>query len=256
MDKTIDTTQIKPASKIKYTENIKHIFKREFKAYFISPIAYIVITIFLLIIGWLFFSTFFIQGQASLSRFFYMLPVTFSFIIPAVTMRLFSEEINIGTYELLLTLPVTFKDIIMGKFLAATAFIGVMLSPTIFYAIFTSFLGGLDWGPVIGGYVGAILLAAAFCAIGLFASSLTRNQVVAFIISMTICFSLSILTEYQLYFLPNWLLDMVKVVQYISANYHFQNIAKGVLDTRDILYFLSVMFISLYGANLIMQEKK
>lgn len=237
----------------KNTPTIKHIFKKEFKSYFISPIAYIVISIFLLIIGWLFFSTFFLNAQASMTRFFSLLPITFAFIIPAVTMRLFSEEMNVGTYELLLTLPVTFRDIIVGKFLAAVAFVGTMLVPTLSYAIFTSFLGKLDWGPVIGGYLGAMLLGAAFAAIGLFASTLTRNQVVAFIIGMVICFALTLLTDFGLWFLPD---SLVKTFQYFSANYHFEQIAKGVVDSRDILYFLSLMFIALYGANLIMQEKK
>ena len=291
---------------MKNTEKIKHIFKKEFKAYFISPIAYIVISIFLLIIGWLFFSTFFLNGQASLTRLFVLLPVTFAFIIPAVTMRLFSEEMNVGTYEIMLTLPVTFRDIIMGKFLAGVAFVGMMLAPTLFYAIFTSFLGKLDWGPVIGGYLGAMLLGAAFCAIGLFASSLSKNQIIAFIIGMSICFALTLLVDFILFFMPGaavvfiiiglilmfiFLLAsfmtrtyvtafrigtvislvftlisafmyffvpgvIVKFLQYLSANYHFNNIAKGVVDTRDILYFISVMFIALYGSNLIMQEKK
>lgn len=236
------------------SKNIKHIFKKEFTSFFVTPIAYIVISLFLVIIGWLFFSTYFINGQANLVYFFSLLPITFSFIIPAITMRLFSEEINVGTYELLLTLPVQFRDIIMGKFLAAVAFVGVMLSPTVFYAICTELLGDLDWGPVIGGFLGAMLLGAAFCAVGLLASSLTRNQVIAFIIGMVICFSLTLLVDYGLYFLlPT---NMVKMFQFFSANFHFQNIARGVIDSRDIIYFLSVMFVALYGANLIMQEKK
>jgi ABC-2 type transport system permease protein len=233
--------------------NVKHIFKKEFKAYFISPIAYIVISIFLVIMGWLFFSTFFLQRQANLMRFFSLLPVTFAFIIPAVTMRLFSEEINVGSYEILLTLPVTFRDVIVGKFLAAVAFVGVMIAPTLIYAISTAFLGDLDWGPVIGGYIGAIFLGATFCAIGLLASSLTRNQVVAFIMGMAICFTLTLLVDFVLFFLPN---AFVGFFQYFSANFHFQNIAKGVVDTRDLLYFLTISFIALYGTNLIMQEKK
>jgi ABC-2 type transport system permease protein len=234
-------------------EKTKHIFRREFKAYFISPVAYIVISIFLLIIGWMFFSTFFFSGQANLGNFFALLPLSFSFIIPAVTMRLFSEEINVGTYEILLTLPVTSRDIILGKFLAAVAFVGLMLAPTLVYAISTAFLGQLDWGPVIGGYIGAMLLGASFCAVGLLASSLTRNQVIAFIIGMTICFSLTMMIDFVLYFLPD---ALVKVFQYFSANFHFKNIAKGVVDTRDILYFLSVMFIALYVSDFIMREKK
>ncbi len=234
-------------------KNIKHIFKKEFKGYFITPIAYIVISIFLVIIGWLFFSTFFLNRQASLTQFFSLLPISFSFIIPAITMRLFSEELNVGTYELLLTMPVTFSDIILGKFLAAIAFVGVMLSPTLVYAVTISFLGNLDWGPVIGGYTGALLLGATFSAIGLFASSLTRNQVIAFIIGLTICFSLTLMTDFILYFLPG---SFVGFFQYFSANFHFQNIAKGLIDSRDLLYFFTISFIALYGSVLIMKEKK
>jgi ABC-2 type transport system permease protein len=182
-----------------------------------------------------------------------MLPITFSFIIPAVTMRLFSEEINIGTYEILLTLPVKFKDIIVGKFLAASAFVGVMLAPTLVYAISIAFMGKLDWGPVIGGYIGALLLGAGYCAIGLMASSITKNQVIAFIIGMALCFTLTLLTDFMLYFLPN---TLVEFFQYLSANYHFQNIARGVVDSRDIIYFISLSFIALYVANLVMQRKK
>ena len=168
-------------------------------------------------------------------------------------MRLFSEEINIGSYEILLTMPVTFRDIIVGKFLAAVGFIGIMLIPTLFYAVTITFLGKLDWGPVIGGYLGAILLGATFSSIGLLASSVTRNQVVAFIIGMAVCLALTLLIDFMLFFLPNFL---VGIFQYLSANYHFQNIAKGVIDLRDIMYFVSVSFVVLYGTNLIMQGKK
>jgi ABC-2 type transport system permease protein len=234
-------------------DNVKHILKKEFKAYFLSPIAYIVISVFLIIIGWLFFSTFFLDRQASLTRFFSLLPVTFAFIIPAITMRLFSEEINVGSYELLLTLPVSFKEIILGTFLAAVAFVAVMLAPTVMYAISISFLGDLDWGPVIGGYLGALLLGAGFSAIGLLASCLTRNQVVAFIIGMAICFTLTLLIDFVLFFLPSFL---VGIFQYLSANFHFQNISKGVIDSRDLLYFIILSFVALYSTNLIMQEKK
>ncbi len=234
-------------------ENTKTIFKKEFRSYFYSPIAYIVISVFLAIVGWLFFSTFFLDRQASLTQFFSYLPIMFTFIIPAVTMRLFSEEINVGSYELLLTLPVSFRQIIMGKFMAAVAFIGIMLVPTVLYAVSTAFLGELDWGPVIGGYIGAMLLGAAFCAIGIFASSITRNQVVAFIIGVAVCFTITLLMDFILFFLPT---AFVGIFQYLSANFHFQNIAKGVVDSRDIIYFISVALISLYGTNLIMQEQK
>jgi ABC-2 type transport system permease protein len=176
-------------------KNIIHILKKEFKGYFVSPIAYIVISIFLIISGWFFFSTFFIYNQAELRNFLTLLPVIFSFIVPAVTMRLFSEEFNTGSYELLLTMPVTSLDIIIGKFLAASAFVAFMLLPTLSYGLFISFLGELDWGPVIGGYTGAVLLGAAFSSIGLFASSLTRNQIISFIIGMIVCFTLTLLDK-------------------------------------------------------------
>jgi ABC-2 type transport system permease protein len=227
------------------------IFKKEFKGYFVSPIAYIVISIFLILTGWFFFSTFFLYGQAEMRNFFSLLPIIFSFIIPAITMRLFSEEFNTGSYELILTMPVSALDIILGKFLAASAFVGIMLLPTFFYGIFISGIGDLDWGPVIGGYLGALMLAASFAAIGLFASSLTRNQIIAFIIGMTFCFLLTLIDK-MLFFLPDKALN---VFQYLGADFHFQNISKGIIDSRDILYFLSVCFVMLYATNLVIKEK-
>ncbi len=228
-----------------------HILTKELKDYFISPIAYIVISIFLVVTGWFFFSTFFIFNQADLRNFFDLLPITFSFVIPAITMRLFSEELNVGSYEILLTLPVTFNDIIFGKFLAAVVFMAAALVPTLSYPVFISVLGELDWGPIVGGYIGAILLAAAYAAVGLFASAITRNQIIAFIVGMGICFSLTLLDK-MLFFFPASLLG---VIGYLGADFHFSNIAKGIIDTRDILYFLSVIFIGLYAAHLAMQEK-
>jgi ABC-2 type transport system permease protein len=232
-------------------QQVIHIFQKEFKDYFISPIAYIVISIFLLVTGWFFFMAFFLFNQAELRNFFALLPVTFSFVIPAVTMRLFAEEMSVGSYETLLTLPVTAQDIVLGKFFAATAFVAVMVVPTFSYPIVISFLGDMDWGPVIGGYIGAVLLGAEYCAIGLFASSLTRNQIVAFIIGMVICFSLT-LVDQMLFFIPQKILS---IIAYIGSGFHFQNISKGIIDTRDVLYFLSVIFIGLFGTKLVMQEK-
>jgi len=231
--------------------NISHIFKREFRVYFISPIAYIVIAIFLVLTGWFFFSTFFLYGQTELRNFFSLLPIIFSFIVPALTMRLFSEEFNVGSYEILVTLPVTYRDIVVGKFLAAAAFVAIMMIPTLSYAVSITFLGDLDWGPVFGGYLGAILLGASFSAVGLFASALTRNQIIAFIISMIICFALTVIDK-LLYFLPERLLGLF---EYIGADYHFENVSKGIIDSRDIVYFLGLIFIALYGAHLTIQER-
>jgi len=229
---------------------VVHIFKKELMAYFISPIAYIVMSIFLLITGWFFFTTFFLNNQANLRNFFALLPIIFSFVVPAITMRLFSEELNVGSYETLLTMPVTFRDVVAGKFLAALAFVITMLAPTVSYPVTVSFLGRLDWGPVAGGYIGAILLGAAFCAIGLFTSSLTRNQIIAFIIAVAICFVLTLIDK-MLFFLPRSLLGFF---EYLGADFHFENISKGIIDSRDVLYFLSVSFIGLYAAHLARQE--
>lgn len=233
-------------------QQIINIFQKEFKDYFVSPIAYIVISIFLLVTGWFFFMTFFLQNQADLRSFFSLLPFTFSFIIPAITMKLFSEELSIGTYELLYTMPVTLKDIVLGKFLAGVAFLIAIILPTLSYPIMISFMGQLDWGPVIGGYIGTLLLGSTFTAIGLFASTLTKNQIIAFIVGMVICFSLTLIDK-MLFFFPE---AAVKVVGFIGADFHFQNISKGIVDSRDILYFASVTFIALYCAVLAMTENK
>ena len=230
---------------------IKHIAIKEFKDYFTSPIAYIVISIFLIVTGWFFFSTFFIYDRTSMMDFFLLLPTIFSFIIPAITMKLLSEEMNVGSYEILLTMPVSFTDIAIGKFIGATSFIIAMLIPTLLYPISISFLGDLDLGPIVGGYIGTILLGSAYCAVGLFASSLTRNQIVAFIIGAAICFLLTIMDK-LLFFIPG---AFAPIVEYIGANSHFINISKGVIDTRDIIYFASVIFLSIYGTYLVMKEK-
>jgi ABC-2 type transport system permease protein len=233
-------------------KNIRHILGKELKSYFIAPIAYIVIAIFLLITGWFFFSTFFLYNQASLRNFFGLLPIIFSFIIPAVTMRLFSEELYVGSYEILMTMPLTFTEVIVGKFLAAVAFVMIMLLPTLSYTVTIALLGRLDLGPIIGGYIGAILLGALFSAIGLLASALTRNQIIAFIIGMAICFALTLIDK-MLFFLPESLLG---VLEYIGADFHFQNIAKGIIDSRDIIYFASSSFVALYASHMVLQGKK
>jgi len=232
-------------------KQVVQIFKKEFYAYFLSPIAYIVISIFLVVTGWFFFSTFFIYDLTSMRNYFTMMPIIFSFVAPAVTMRLFSEELNVGSYELLLTMPVSIRQVVLGKFLAGTIFMIVMLLPTISYPVTISFLGELDWGPVVGGYIGAFLLAGSYCAVGLFASSLTRNQIIAFIIGLAICFGLTMLSK-MLFFMPETLLGFFS---YLGVDMHFANISKGIIDTRDLLYFVSVIFIGLYATHLSIEER-
>ena len=228
------------------------VFKKELRGFFFSPIAYIVITTFLLLSGWFFFSTFFLYNQAELRNFFSQMPIIFAFIVPAVTMRLFSEELNSGSFELLSTLPVTDSGIVMGKFLAALTFIAMMLLPTIAYAFSAALLGDLDWGPVFGGYFGALLLAGAYAGIGLLASSLTKNQIVAFIVGMAICFMLTIFDR-MLFFVPE---SVLSVFAYLGSTTHFQNISRGIIDTRDLLYFLSIMFLALYATTVVLKEKR
>ena len=233
-------------------QQVVYIFNKELKDFFISPIAYIVMAVFLLVTGWLFFSAFFVFDQADMRNFFNLLPMTFAFVIPAITMRLFAEEVSSGSYETLLTLPVTFRDIILGKYLAGVAMVAALLVPTFSYPIFISFMGELDWGPVLGGYIGAIFMGAAFTGVGLFASALTRNQIIAFITGAVICFALTTI-ERMLFFVPG---PLLKVLGQLGASLHFQNIARGIVDTRDLIYFISVAFLGLYAAHLVMQEKK
>jgi len=148
-------------------------------------------------------------------------------------------------------MPVTFRDVVLGKFLAGLGFVAAMLAPTISYPLTISLLGQPDWGPVVGGYLGALLLGAAYTAIGIFASSLTRNQIIAFIIGMAICFSLTLLDK-MLFFFPQSILG---VIGYLGSDFHFQNISKGIIDSRDVLYFISICFVGIYGAHIVMQEK-
>ena len=235
--------------------NIKttaHLIQKELKSNFVSPVAYIVIVVFLVVTGWFFFSPFFLVGRADLRDFFSLLPITLVFIVPAVTMRVFAEEFGSGSYEILYTLPVTTLDILVSKFVATLVFLLVMLAPTISYPISIASIGTLDWGPVVGGYLGAILLAGTYGAIGLFTSSLTRNQIVAFISATAICFFIYIIDK-VLFLLPTFLASLL---QFLSADYHFRNIAKGIIDSRDIVYFLSVIVVALYGTYLIAEERQ
>ncbi len=212
------------------------IMNRELFAYFSSPVAYIVIGLFLAFSGFLFFSIFFLMNRADLRPFFQNLPLLFAFFIPAITMRLFAEEQKTGTMETLMTLPVSTVEVVTGKFLASLKFSIIMLVPTICYAITASFFGTLDVGATICSYIGAVLLGASFCAVGIFASSITKNQIVAFFVAFTICILLAMIDQFLL-FLPA---GVVNFFQFISAGSHFTSISRGIIDSRDIIYFVSV----------------
>ncbi len=228
------------------------IMKKELSGYFTTPIAYIVITVFLVITGWFFFSTFFLYNQAELRGFFQLLPLVLSFVVPAITMRLFSEEKHSGSFEILMTLPVSARDVVLGKLLAGTAFVAIMLLPTLSYAVSAALVGSLDPGPVVGGYLGALFLGLAFSAVGVFASSLSKNQIVAFIVGLIICLALTLVDKF-LFFLPS---PFLNAVEYAGADFHFRNISRGIIDSRDILYFLSVAAIAFIGTVRLLEERR
>jgi ABC-2 type transport system permease protein len=171
--------------------------------------------------------------------------------MPAVTMRLFSEEIHSGSFEILMTLPVSSRDIVIGKFLAGTVFAVVMISPTLLYMITILFLGSPDFGSIFGGYIGVILLSASYTAIGLLASSFTRNQIAAFISAWAACFLLWMIDKISI-FLPSKL----GFLTYIGSDYHFQNIAKGIIDSKDLVYFISVSVLSLMFTIKAVEERR
>jgi len=230
---------------------ILKIFRRELQVLFFSPVAYIIITLFLVTTGWFFFTPYFILGQVGMRDFFTLLPLILTFTIPALTMKMFAEEYKSGSYEILMTLPVSRLDVVAGKFLSAFVMVLLMIAPTIVYTWFVSLTGDLDWGPVIGGYAGAVFLACAYSAIGLFTSSITNNQIVAFIIAVAVNFFLY-LVDKVLIFVPGFLTGFL---QYLGSDYHFKSIAKGVIDSRDLVYFISLSFIALHLTWLAHRER-
>jgi ABC-2 type transport system permease protein len=224
--------------------NILVIAGKEFRAYFSSVIAYIFITLFLAVSGWLFMQSFFLLGQASLRPFFSFLPYQFLIFVPAVTMRLWAEEKKLGTIELLMTFPVRDSEVVLGKFLAAIGFLGVALFLSFPLALTAAYAGDPDWGAIFGGYLGALLLGASYLAIGLFISSLTENQIVAFLIAAVACFGLLIVGhDFVLFRVPAF---MVGFLSYLSLGTHFESIGRGVLDTRDLVYYLSLIGFFLF----------
>jgi gliding motility-associated transport system permease protein len=225
-------------------KNTLAIARKEFKEYFGSPMAYIFITVFLLLVNFFYVWFFFIQGQAEMRSFFGPMPYLFLFMIPAVTMRLWAEERKMGTLEVLLTLPVQEKEVVLGKFLAGFALLAVMLALTFNIPLLVGALGEPDWGTIICGYLGSLLMGASFMAIGLFASSLSENQIVAFILGIAISAAMLIVGEsFFLLFIPEIL---VPVFDYVGLGTHFESIGRGIIDTRDIVYYLSVIGVFLY----------
>jgi ABC-2 type transport system permease protein len=229
---------------------INAIFKREFFGYFRSPVAYVFLIVFLIAsigLTW-FVGQFFAANDASLNRFFLFMPWVFLFLIPAVGMRLWAEEKRSGTWELLLTLPVTTVQAVLGKFLAGWAFITLAILLTLTMPITVAYLGNPDWGPIFSGYIGTILMAGAFLSICSLTSALTKNQVISFVLSVIICLILvflgwsvfnNLLTSIHV---PVWIIDALSNFSFIT---HFDPMTKGLITIADLIFYLSLMGFSL-----------
>lgn len=244
-------------------EALRHILtitKREVTGFFASPVAYVFIVIFLLLSGFFTFmvADFFERGQANLITFFAWHPWLYLFLVPAVGMRMWSEERRLGTIELLLTMPITPWQAIVGKFLASWLILAIALALTFPVVITVNYLGHPDNGVILAGYIGSLLLSGAYLAIAAMTSAMTRNQVVSFILSVVICLFLilagwppitNLLTEWA----KPWLVDMIAA---FSVMTHFESIQKGVLDSRDVLFFLSVIVFCLFTTSVILRAHR
>jgi ABC-2 type transport system permease protein len=229
------------------------IAKREFASYINSPIPYILVTAYIATAGYMFFKQLFLPGaQADMRHFFENMPLLFCLIVPFVTMRLVAEERREGTLELLLTMPVTDWQLVTGKFLAALGLMCVLLLLTLAFPLTVSFLGPLDKGVTVACYFGALLMAGAFVAIGVMASSFTRSQIVAALVAFFIGFGLFLLGALIAVLPPS----LAPLAGALSIGSHFMNIARGVIDSRDVLYYLSIIVICLLIAQTTLDSRR
>lgn len=235
------------------------VFKRELASYFATPIAYVFIVIFLIAASWLSFSfgNFYERGQADLNSFFTWHPWLFLILVPALSMRLWAEERKSGSIELLLTLPIEIWQAVLGKFLAAWAFTAIAIALTFPMWITVNYLGDPDNGIIVAAYIGTILTAGGYLAVGSLISATTKNQVIAFVISVMISFVL-LLAGFEpvlnvLAGFPQVLIDAIASLGFLT---HFQNISKGVIDLRDLVYFALLVGTCLYANTIVLQLKK
>ncbi len=240
--------------------NIYIIFKRELGSYFATPVAYVFIVIFLIMSGALSFylGSFYERGQADLSSFFQFHPWLYLFLVPAIAMRLWAEERKTGSIELLMTLPISIGQSVVGKYLAAWVFIGIALALTFPIWITVNYLGDPDNGVILAAYIGSFLMAGGFLAIGACISAMTKNQVIAFIITVVICFLFLLAgSPLVLNFFKAWIpQNVVDAISSLSFLTHYASISKGVIDFRDIIYFVSLIGLWLYANALIIDMKK
>lgn len=235
------------------------VMHRELKSYFASPIAYVFGALFLVLTCYLSAQGILRQGQpASMQAFFGMLPIMFVVFLPALTMRLWAEERKLGTLELLMTFPVTIPQLILGKFLASLAYLALVLLLTLGLPLSLTVYAGLDWGPVIAAYVATLLLAGAYVAVGMFCSSLTRDQIVAMLLAAVILLLLWLLGQpgIQLQiseWSPKW---VVQILAGLSPYPYFESIARGVFDSRDFIYYVSFCWFFLYLNALVLRGRR
>jgi gliding motility-associated transport system permease protein len=236
--------------------NISGLIKKELKSYFNSPIAYIVVLFFVMFsnIYYFFFNQFFAQNVASMRTFFALMPVIFIILLPSITMRSWAEEKKLGTEELLLTLPLRDIDLVLGKFLSSLMLLSVMLLLTVPVPMTLSIMGDFENGQILGEYFGTILLGAAGLAVGQFISSVTSNQISAFIFSVIALLFITMIGEVNLIFnIPEW---MANFFNYLSFSSHFESLKKGLLDTRDLIYFMIITFYFLYLNTKVIEIRK
>jgi len=239
---------------------VSTITRRELSAYFGSPVAYVFLVIFLLLAGFFTFTFggFFERGEASLAAFFNWMPWLFLFLVPAVGMRLWSEERRLGTIELLLTMPVATWQAILGKFLASWLFLAIALALTFPIVVTVNWLGDPDNGVIASGYVGTLLLAGTYLAVACMTSSLTRNQVVAFILAVVACLALilvgfSPLTDLLARWASPWIVESVAKFSVLG---HYDGFERGVLDSRDVVYFFSVIAFTLFATGVAIRSHR
>lgn len=240
--------------------NFTVVLKRELASYFATPLAYVFIVIFLMLTGvfTFFLGGFFENGQADLWAFFNFHPWLYLFLVPALSMRLWSEERKTGTIELLMTLPISLRDMVVGKFFAAWLFTGLALLLTFPLWMTVNYLGDPDNGAILAGYLGSWMMSGAFLAIGSCISAATKNQVIAFILTAVVCFlfvmsGFNLVQEWFTGWALDWVVDAVAALSFLT---HFNAIAKGVLDLRDVLYFMVIIIGWLVATAIVLDMKK
>jgi len=239
------------------------ILKKELNSFLSSLTGYMVVLVFLILNGlflWVFPGSFNLldSGYAGLDGLFFLAPWIFLFLIPALTMRFFADELKTGTIELLLTKPISEFELVLGKYFAGLILCLIALAPTLIYVLSIYILGqpqgNLDWGATLGSYIGLIFLSGVYVSIGVFASSLTENQIVAFILSLFFCFFCFAGFEQIATLLSHTGMELN--IEKLGISYHYSAISRGVIDTRDVLYFISLISIFLFASKLSLQSKK